>query len=168
MTKQTLKAETQRNRLRRLLQISRRWDTLPYLQAYDQLQLYLSFLEQDTMDSEDNRIHLMTIHAAKGLEFPIVFIAGLEEGLLPFISEDKSSNPDEERRLLYVAMSRAEDYLYLSYASNRTIYGTTKQRRPSRFLTSIPPAYFTYSQTGFTNTQKESSANSSSSQSSLF
>jgi DNA helicase-2/ATP-dependent DNA helicase PcrA len=91
-----------------------------------------------------DRSQLMTLHAAKGLEFPIVFIAGLEEGLLPLLrgKEIEDSKLQEERRLMYVGITRAMHELYLSRARCRMIYGQTFHFQPSRFLIEIPSTCF--------------------------
>jgi len=81
----------------------------------------------------------MTIHSAKGLEFPVVFIVGLEEGLLPHSrSLLEREELEEERRLMYVALTRAKDRLYLLRAKNRLLYGETSSTTPSQFLVDIP------------------------------
>jgi DNA helicase-2/ATP-dependent DNA helicase PcrA len=81
----------------------------------------------------------MTIHAAKGLEFPVVFVAGLEEGLFPSQSFDADpSRIEEERRLCYVAITRARKQLFLTYAATRRTYGSTQANPPSRFLSELP------------------------------
>ena len=81
----------------------------------------------------------MTIHAAKGLEFPAVFIMGLEEGVFPHLrSIGEPDELEEERRLAYVAITRAQERLYLSHAWSRTLYGGTQYNPPSRFLDEIP------------------------------
>jgi DNA helicase-2/ATP-dependent DNA helicase PcrA len=81
----------------------------------------------------------MTMHAAKGLEFPLVFIAGLEEGIFPHSrARDSQSDLEEERRLLYVAITRAEKYLYLTHAIRRRVYGEEAPAEPSRFLNEFP------------------------------
>jgi DNA helicase-2/ATP-dependent DNA helicase PcrA len=85
------------------------------------------------------QVTLMTIHAAKGLEFPVVFIAGLEEGLFPHSRANESQNDlEEERRLCYVAITRAEKYLYLTHAMKRRVYGAETPSEPSRFLMEFP------------------------------
>ncbi|HEY3248586.1 MAG TPA: DNA helicase PcrA [bacterium] len=93
----------------------------------------------DTWSEEIDRVTLMTLHAAKGLEFPVVFLAGLEEGLFPHSrSMDEEGGLEEERRLCYVGMTRAKERLSLSFARNRTIFGTTVPAVPSRFLDEVP------------------------------
>ncbi|RXT04946.1 DNA helicase PcrA [Ammoniphilus sp. CFH 90114] len=95
----------------------------------------------DSMDDEDtdNKVILMTLHSAKGLEFPVVFLVGLEEGVFPHsraLFED--SEMEEERRLAYVGITRAEEELYLTRAKMRTLYGRTTMNPASRFLSEIP------------------------------
>lgn len=92
----------------------------------------------DKTEESDNVISLMTVHAAKGLEFPIVFLVGLEEGLFPISRAMESEDElEEERRLCYVAITRAEEHLYVSNAKVRTIYGNMNYSIPSRFLTEM-------------------------------
>lgn len=95
--------------------------------------------EQDEIKEECNAVRLMTVHAAKGLEFPNVFIVGLEEGLFPYErQDDEGSDKEEERRLMYVALTRAKRKLYLSYASYRTVFGSKNSTIPSQFLSDLP------------------------------
>jgi DNA helicase-2/ATP-dependent DNA helicase PcrA len=95
----------------------------------------------DDLEEVKDRLPLMTIHSAKGLEFPVVFVAGLEENLLPHSrSQDSTDALDEERRLLYVAMTRAKDKLFLSYAEARPMNGRLDFQTPSRFLSDIDPS----------------------------
>jgi DNA helicase II / ATP-dependent DNA helicase PcrA len=95
--------------------------------------------DQDELKDEQNAVRLMTVHAAKGLEFPVVFITGLEEGLFPYERpDDDANNKEEERRLMYVALTRARHKLYLCYASYRTVYGAKMSKLPSQFLSDIP------------------------------
>jgi len=90
-------------------------------------------------DQKKNAVTLMTLHAAKGLEFPIVFIVGMEEGLFPHSrSLWDAGQLEEERRLAYVGMTRAKDLLYLSYASRRLYFGEKVSNPPSRFIMDIP------------------------------
>jgi len=95
--------------------------------------------DQDELKDEKNAVRLMTVHASKGLEFPYVFITGLEEGLFPYEREDGESeaNQEEERRLMYVALTRAEKKVFLSYASYRTVFGSKTGTAPSQFLSDI-------------------------------
>ncbi len=94
--------------------------------------------EADFFDPRADRVSLLTIHAAKGLEFPVVFITGLEDGVLPlaFGAPDPASLA-EERRLLYVGMTRAKDRLLLSRAERRSLRGRVREQAPSRFLADI-------------------------------
>jgi len=107
-----------------------------------------SFLELVTLQTsaddapEGDRVTLMTVHAAKGLEFPAVMVSGMEENVFPVRSPDGMENAEEieeERRLAYVAFTRARERLVLSWASVRRIYGQTKMGQPSRFLMELPP-----------------------------
>ena len=87
----------------------------------------------------DNSVTLLTVHSAKGLEFPVVFMVGMEEGLFPISRAlNNESELEEERRLCYVAITRAERLLYITYAKIRTIYGNTNYTLPSRFIEEIP------------------------------
>ncbi len=89
------------------------------------------------------RVALMTLHNAKGLEFPVVFLVGVEEGLLPHRSSLSTlEGLEEERRLFYVGITRAQERLYLSYAGEREVYGRTEPTRPSRFLEEVDPTLY--------------------------
>jgi len=91
--------------------------------------------------AEDARVLLMTLHAAKGLEFPAVIIAGLEEGLFPHSrSSDDDETLEEERRLCYVGMTRARRQLFLTNAGRRRVFGEYRNSEPSRFLDEVPAA----------------------------
>ncbi|HBY55211.1 MAG TPA: DNA helicase II, partial [Coxiellaceae bacterium] len=91
-------------------------------------------------DDSNNCVQLMTLHAAKGLEFSLVFLCGMEEGLFPHImSMGSKEELEEERRLCYVGMTRAKQKLYMSCADSRQLHGSTNLRQPSRFLREIPP-----------------------------
>ncbi|MFW6110190.1 MAG: ATP-dependent helicase [Patescibacteria group bacterium] len=95
--------------------------------------------QTDSMADNVPPVTLMTLHAAKGLEFPVVFIVGLEEGLFPHSrSLTDTTELEEERRLLYVGMTRAQKELYLTYAQKRLYFGKTSHNLPSRFLSEIP------------------------------
>lgn len=108
----------------------------------EKLSLFLNDLalvsDIDSLEEETSQVTLMTLHAAKGLEFPIVFLAGMEEGLFPLLrANDDEADMEEERRLAYVGITRAEEELYITNAISRTIYGRTQFNRPSRFVDEI-------------------------------
>lgn len=93
----------------------------------------------DTYEEKDDRVTLMTMHSAKGLEFPVVFVAGMDEGIFPGVrSLMDDTAVEEERRLCYVAITRAREALYLCGSSIRTMYGQLKPYAPSRFMKEIP------------------------------
>lgn len=96
-------------------------------------------------DSQSDCVQLMTLHSAKGLEFPLVFIAGLEEGLFPhMMSISDAARLEEERRLCYVGMTRAKQKLILTFAESRRIRGSDERHRPSRFIKEIPSTFLHY------------------------
>jgi DNA helicase-2/ATP-dependent DNA helicase PcrA len=116
---------------------------------YDNLEPALSlniFLEEialisdlDGLDTQDNAVTLMTIHSAKGLEFSVVFIVGLEEGVLPHSrSLLDREELEEERRLMYVAITRAKDKLYLTHSRSRMVYGEMQNNTASQFIQDLP------------------------------
>jgi len=95
----------------------------------------------DQADDLSGSVSLMTLHSAKGLEFPVVFLVSMEEGIFPHqrsISSGDKREIEEERRLAYVGLTRAEKLLYISHAFHRTIYGETRRQAPSRFLKDLP------------------------------
>ena len=105
------------------------------------------FLEQvslvadaDEIESREDTVTLITLHQAKGLEFPVVFIVGMEEGLLPHrrSMDDGGDELEEERRLCYVGITRAEKHVYLLHTARRSIYGASSESTPSRFLDDLP------------------------------
>lgn len=111
--------------------------------AAEKLPAFLEWLalrsDLDSLAGSSSAVTLMTVHSAKGLEFPVVFVAGLEEGIFPHTHyEDDPAGIEEERRLAYVAITRAQKHLYLTYASTRRSFGTTQANPPSRFLREIP------------------------------
>ena len=105
-----------------------------------------AFLDQASLDAGDTQadetddaVQLMTLHSAKGLEFPLVFLVGMEEGLFPHrMSMDKIASLEEERRLCYVGITRAKSKLYLTHAESRRLHGEVNLCRPSRFIKEIP------------------------------
>ena len=97
------------------------------------------YTDADQDENEDDTVLMMTMHSAKGLEFPTVFLCGMEDGLFPSFRADESDEDlEEERRLCYVAITRAKQQLYLTCAERRLMYGQTRYARPSRFLQEIP------------------------------
>jgi DNA helicase-2/ATP-dependent DNA helicase PcrA len=146
-----------------------RWENVQELRAvatqYDELaptEALARFLEDaalitdvDEYDEKADAVTLITLHAAKGLEFPVVFIVGTEEGLLPHMrSYDDPNQMEEERRLIYVGMTRAQQRLYLLRAFRRSLGG---HNPPSRFLADIPPRLVTASQRSVANVHFRSS-----------
>lgn len=96
--------------------------------------------DTDDLEEQDDQVTLMTLHSAKGLEYPVVFLVGMEEGIFP--GHQSMENPEdieEERRLFYVGITRAKEKLFLSFAKRRTIFGSTSYNPPSRFVKEIPP-----------------------------
>ena len=114
-------------------------DTNPTGTVEDFLEQVALVNDVDSFEQEESKVTLMTLHAAKGLEFPIVFLGGLEEGLFPH--SRTLMNPEEieeERRLAYVGITRTEKELYISNATTRTVFGRTSSYLPSRFIDEIP------------------------------
>ena len=94
----------------------------------------------DSFEEQEDRVTLMTMHSAKGLEFPVVFLPGMDEGIFPGVRSLMDSTAlEEERRLCYVAITRAKEKLYISTSNMRTMYGELKPYIASRFLDEIPP-----------------------------
>lgn len=90
-------------------------------------------------DEFEDAVQLMTLHSAKGLEFPLVFMVGVEEGMFPSqMSAEEAGRLEEERRLCYVGMTRAMQKLYITYAEMRRLYGQDKYHKPSRFIRELP------------------------------
>lgn len=125
-----------------------------YLYLTDYLQEVALYSDADKADDNSPKVTLMTVHAAKGLEFPTVFIVGLEENIFPSpMSASSKREIEEERRLLYVAITRAERHCIITNAKNRFRYGTMQFDNPSRFIKDIDPAFISEdSSTSFSNT----------------
>ncbi len=110
--------------------------------AAEKLPAFLEWLalrsDLDSLAGQSSAVTLMTVHSAKGLEFPVVFVTGMEDGLFPHMMHDDPAAIEEERRLAYVAITRARKRLYLTYAATRRVFGTTQAYPRSRFVDEIP------------------------------
>lgn len=115
------------------------------LEQFDNLQGFLehvSLITDNENDDSHEKVSIMTLHAAKGLEFPVVFLPGWEDGLFPSqrsLDETGQKGLEEERRLAYVGMTRAKNLCSISFASNRRVYGRWQSQLPSRFIDELPP-----------------------------
>ena len=131
------------------LQSVQRWEENPYNEStniYDYLNRITLLGKEDDSDEQAGEVALMTIHAAKGLEFPVVFIAGVEQGLIPHERsiEEGAENIEEERRLFYVAVTRAQKKLFLTSCKKRRKIGGVKECSPSPFVDEIPKDLIKY------------------------
>ena len=117
------------------------------LEQFDSLQGFLehvSLIMENESDEATEKVSIMTLHAAKGLEFPVVFLPGWEDGLFPSqrsMDESGKKGLEEERRLAYVGITRAEELCTISFASNRRVYGQWQSQLPSRFIDELPAAH---------------------------
>jgi DNA helicase-2/ATP-dependent DNA helicase PcrA len=139
----TIEAQGRLENLRELVGVAREFDQRgEEVEESSRLSAFLQeislYTDQDAIDDDRGRVTLMTLHNAKGLEFPIVFMIGLEEGLFPHQRSLDEGNEGEERRLCYVGMTRAQRGLTLTYARARTIFGARGFNRSSRFLDELP------------------------------
>jgi len=117
--------------------------------------ILLDILEQQKEDDDSDRVQLMTLHASKGLEFPYVFLMGMEEELLPHRSSIEEDNIEEERRLMYVGITRAKRELTMTYTAKRKQYGEEFEPTPSRFLDEMPQDDLAWEGRGFTKSKEE-------------
>jgi len=126
--------------LRELVTVAREFEEMTGETTLEAFLQHLALVtDLDTWQEDVDRVTLMTLHSAKGLEFPVVFLAGMEEGLFPHARAlEEDGGLEEERRLCYVGMTRARQRLYLSYARQRMIFGTSMPGVPSRFLDEVP------------------------------
>ncbi|MEX0652165.1 MAG: UvrD-helicase domain-containing protein [Candidatus Paceibacterota bacterium] len=121
--------------------LAEKYDTLPPDQGIEKLLEDAALAtDQDSLEKENDAVKLMTVHASKGLEFDYVFISGLEEDLFPQQSSD-DRDTEEERRLFYVALTRARKKVFLTFASTRMIFGSREVRLPSDFINDIPDEF---------------------------
>ena len=139
----TIEAQGRVENLQELVGVAREFDSnwegeqvIPALAEFlQQLSLYS---EQDALTDAESTVTLMTLHNAKGLEYPVVFMIGAEEGVFPHSRSVDEGNLEEERRLCYVGITRAESLLYLTYARTRSLFGSRSYNMPSRFLDELP------------------------------
>jgi len=139
----TVESETRRDNLREFLNVTANYEKNNPNGSLEEFLAEVSLVSDfdNYVDEADNLV-LMTLHTAKGLEYPVVFILGMEEGTFPhFRSLESDHEMEEERRLCYVGMTRAEEKLHLSFAKRRFMYGETHSKLPSRFLDEIPEEY---------------------------
>jgi DNA helicase-2/ATP-dependent DNA helicase PcrA len=138
--------------MKELVTLATRYDGLPKEEALEKLLEDASLSnDQDTLMHKGKGVRLMTVHASKGLEFKYVFITGLEQDLFPHTKDGSKTKEEkeEERRLFYVAITRAREKLYLSYASLRTIFGMKQVNTPSEFVYDIPAHLTCFEQGGY-------------------
>lgn len=140
----TIEAQTRAENVKELLTVTTRFE------AESEDRTLAGFLEQvslvsdlDSLEGGTEAVTMMTLHSAKGLEFPIVFLVGMEEGVFPHMRSMESDRElEEERRLCYVGLTRAKEEVYLSHAYRRTLFGNISYNAPSRFLREIPEELF--------------------------
>lgn len=137
--------------MRELATLAIKYDYLPLGEGIEKLVEEAALAtDQDSLEKNENAVKLMTVHASKGLEFDYVFITGLEEGLFPHERMNTVKNKDdgeEERRLFYVAITRARKKIFLTHANSRTIFGSTQMGIPSQFISDIDEGFLDIDQT---------------------
>jgi DNA helicase II / ATP-dependent DNA helicase PcrA len=135
----TIEAQGRLENLEELVGVAREYDATSEEPSVEEfLQQVALFSEQDALRDEEGIVTLMTLHNAKGLEFPIVFIIGCEDGVFPHMRAIEAGDLEEERRLCYVGTTRAMRELYLTYARTRALFGNRDWNLPSRFIEEIP------------------------------
>jgi DNA helicase II / ATP-dependent DNA helicase PcrA len=141
----TIESQGRLENLHELIGVAREFDGtwegeqgMPALAEF--LQQLSLFSEQDALRDDDEVVTLMTLHNAKGLEYPVVFMIGCEEGVFPHSRSIEEGNLEEERRLCYVGITRAKQKLYMTFTRARSLYGSRSYNMPSRFLDEIPLA----------------------------
>lgn len=158
--------EERMENLKELLTVAKKYDNIEGERGLDNFLEEITLLQgfdsitapvnKDPTNERANKATLMSIHSSKGLEFPIVFIAGMEEGLFPHSrSVFDPHELEEERRLCYVAVTRAKEKLILSYAQRRNIFGSTQMNLPSRFIGEIPSDAIEYAAAGIDDDYEE-------------
>ncbi len=142
----TPQAESRQENVRELMGVAQNYQELGLAGFLEEVAL---ISDLDTTDMNGDAVTLMTLHAAKGLEFPVVFMAGMEESIFPHSRAlYDPTEMEEERRLCYVGMTRAREELYMLYAISRMLYGSMQHNTPSRFLSEIDVAYVEETSTG--------------------
>lgn len=136
----TDEGESRWENVQELITVAKKYDNLNGEIALKQLLEDITLIsDADEIESKKNTVNLMTLHSVKGLEFPVVFIAGCEEGLLPHSrSWTDATQMEEERRLCYVGLTRAKKFAYMIFAAQRNLYGRSESNAPSRFIADIP------------------------------
>lgn len=137
------KAKSRIENLEELVNASRQFEKPEEAEEMTMLSAFLAHAALEAgegqADEFDDAVQLMTLHSAKGLEFPLVFMVGVEEGMFPsMMSAEEAGRMEEERRLCYVGMTRAMEKLYITYAEMRRLYGQDKYHKPSRFIRELP------------------------------
>jgi len=147
----TLQGEARQENVRELLSVAQEYHDVGLDGFLEEVALVSDL---DSADFDGDAVTLMTLHAAKGLEFPVVFMVGMEESIFPHSRAlYDQSEMEEERRLCYVGMTRARQELYMAYASSRLLYGGVQHNPPSRFLSEISEESVTSTETSYTFTQ---------------
>jgi DNA helicase-2/ATP-dependent DNA helicase PcrA len=135
----TIEAEGRLENLEELVSVAREYDVQAEEPSVEEfLQQIALFSEQDNLTDDQGIVTLMTLHNAKGLEYPVVFMIGMEDGVFPHMRSIEAGDIEEERRLCYVGMTRAMRNLYLTHARTRAMYGGREWNVPSRFIEEIP------------------------------
>jgi DNA helicase-2/ATP-dependent DNA helicase PcrA len=133
--------EIEEDRIQNVLELLSSAEDIPVKEFLDKVSLISNV---DIWENKKNYVSLLTLHSAKGLEFPVVFVAGCEEGILPYFkAKEDLLEMQEERRLFYVGMTRAKNILFLTSASNRKLYSKIQKQEPSSFIKDIPVDYCT-------------------------
>jgi DNA helicase II / ATP-dependent DNA helicase PcrA len=135
----TIEAQGRLENLEELVGVAREYDATAEEPSVEEfLQQVALFSEQDALEDDEGIVTLMTLHNAKGLEYPVVFIIGCEDGVFPHMRAVEAGDIEEERRLCYVGMTRARRELYLAHARTRALFGNRDWNLPSRFIEEIP------------------------------
>jgi DNA helicase-2/ATP-dependent DNA helicase PcrA len=140
----TVEAQTRIENIKELISVAMEFESENEEKSLMDFLAHVSLVSDvDTMDEDSDYVTLMTLHSAKGLEFPVVFMVGMEEGIFPgYRSMTSETELEEERRLCYVGITRAMESLYMTSTFSRTLFGNTTFNRASRFMKEIPEDYF--------------------------